>query len=268
MKNINELAAEFANGMTLEQMRAIQTIAPTTTFVRSPEAEQAEAEYWRKVFSVPAKKTQFVLPREHGQQMTYNDAKSKVWEIFKYRAQQIATIERRPFKWEFSDDDKRIMANLVKYFINDPTGDFNPAKGLFIFGRNGTGKTETMQAFARFTLENNLDKTFILSAMSGEYTRYKSDNEYDPITANTRHDRCFDEFGRFTGAVKKYGDDLDINEAIIEARYERFRRYGQLTHFIANMTPHEAEAAFSPMIFDRLRSMCTSIELKGNSKRS
>lgn len=270
MKDINQLATELANGLTLEQLRERQQASAERRphYERSQEAQQAEVEYWRMVFSTEPRKNELFVTRSTKQEMDFSDARKKFWVVLQERAARIAQIENDPaFQWVFGEDDKRIIQNLIRYFINDPSCEYPLTKGLFLFGQNGTGKTEMMQALSRFTIENDLSKTFVFSSMSDEYTRAKSDKDYDPVTINAQFDRCFDEFGRYMGPVKRFGDDLDINEAIIEARYNRFRKYGQLTHFIANMTPNEAKETFTPMIFDRLRSMCTSVEFKGQSKR-
>jgi hypothetical protein len=261
----------FNNMENLEKIRQLEeefAKRHERRFSRSPEAEQAEIEYWKKVFSKPAKLPPPFFTREFGRPMTFEQAREAFFEILKIRGNQIRHIDRDPnFTWKFDETEKHTIRNMLKYFINDPTCEYPLTKGLFIFGRNGSGKTEMMQAFERFCFTHNLEKTFVFTSMSGEYTKTKADGEYDPVMLNSRYDRCFDEFGRYTGPVKRFGDDLDINEAIIEARYDRHRRYGQITHFIANMTPSEAERTFTPMIFDRLRSMCTSIEFIGQSKR-
>lgn len=270
MKDINQIAADLANGLSLEQLRERQQATGERRIIyeRSPEAQAAEVEYWRTVFSTEPRQNQLFVCRSTKQEMGYAEAKEKFWRVLLERAYQIRQIENNPaFSWLFSDDDKRIIQNLIRYFINDPACEYPLTKGVFIFSQNGTGKTEMMQALSRFTIEHDISKTFVFSSMSDEYTRAKSDKDYDPVAINAQFDRCFDEFGRYMGAVKRFGDDLDINEAIIEARYNRFRKYGQLTHFIANMTPNEAKETFTPMIFDRLRSMCTSVEFKGQSKR-
>lgn len=270
MKDINQIAAELSNGLTLEQLRERQQAAGERRihYERSPEAQQAEVEYWRAVFSTEPRKNELFVTRSIKPEMDFTEARKKFWAILQERAARIAQIENDPtFAWQFSDEDKRIVQNLIRYFINDPACEYPLTKGLFIFGQNGTGKTEMMQALSRFTMEHDLSKTFVFSSMSDEYTRAKWDKDYYPVAINAQFDRCFDEFGRYMGPVKRFGDDLDINEAIIEARYNRFRKYGQLTHFIANMTPIEAKETFTPMIFDRLRSMCTSVEFKGQSKR-
>jgi hypothetical protein len=62
--------------------------------------------------------------------------------------------------------------------------------------------------------------------------------------------------------------NLDINEAIIEFRHERWLRHGQITHFISNMDTKQIQASgLSPMAFDRVRAMTTSVFFHGQSKR-
>jgi hypothetical protein len=156
---------------------------------------------------------------------------------------------------------------MTRYFINDPACEWPLTKGLFLFGMPGTGKTELMRVFSRFCEENMFSKQFHYCNLSETYTRAKSDKDFDPITPNVQFDRAFDEFGRHVGPVLRFGEPLDINEAIIEQRYERQRRYGQLTHFIANVTPNDIENALTPMIFDRIRAMCTGVPFSGKSKR-
>lgn len=270
MKDINQIALDLSGGLTLEDLREKQN-APRRANVaqQSEEARQAEMSYWEKVFSQGAKKqSALIVVKSIKQEMDFEDAKRKFWAILQQRAEQIRQIEGNPaFRWTFTEEEQERVRQIIKYFINDKSSIFSLHKGLFIFGQNGTGKTEIMQAFSRFTIEYDLSKTFVFCSMSDIYNLTKSDKDYDPVTINTQFDRCFDEFGRYVGPVVRYGDSLDVNEAIIEARYSRHRNYGQLTHFISNMTPNEAENSFSPMVFDRLRSMCTSVEFTGNSKR-
>lgn len=103
--------------------------------------------------------------------------------------------------------------------------------------------------------------------MSETYVKAKSEKGFDPITPNIQLDRVLDEFGRYTGAVTTFGESLDINEAILEARYPRYRHGGQLTHIIANISPNQTAPILSGMIFDRIGQMCTSVYFKGQSKR-
>ena len=269
MPDINEIARELAGGLSLDQLRERQNaqVLPTAQ-PKTPEQIAREAEYWSRVFAERPERQRTFVSRSTAQEMPYNEARSKFWACMQMRAAHIAVLENNPaFDWIVDAGFAAILRNLVKYLVNDASGDYPLTKGLFLFGQTGTGKTEVMQAAAAFADQYDLSKKFTLCSMSEVYNRTRADKEYDPVTDNQQFDRCFDEFGRNTGPVIRFGDPLDINEAIIEARYTRFRRYGQLTHFISNMTPNEAEAQFSPMVFDRLRSMCTSVVFSGPSKR-
>lgn len=268
MQDINKIAEKMAGGLSLDELRRRQSGERIQAREQTPEEIERQAQYWARVFAEKPAKTDLMICRSTAQEMQYDEAKRKFWAIMQMRAAHIATLENNPdFEWIVTPELGEQLKNLVKYFINDCTSAYPLTKGVFVFGENGTGKTEVMQAFSTFTDKFGLTKKFIFSSMSEVYNRTRADKEFDPITPNEQHDRCFDEFGRNVGPVMRFGDPLDINEALIEARYNRFRRYGQITHFIANMAPNEAEALLSPVIFDRLRSMCTSIEFTGKSKR-
>ncbi len=269
--NIDELARKLAGNLSLEELRVRQS---GRAYVAEPAKQTAEqqakaAEYWQRVFSdVAPVQTALMVSRRTVHEMDYETARRIIVDLFNERGDQIVILKNDPdFKWVFSDDDLNNLKNIVRYFINDPACALSLTKGLFLYGAPGTGKTEVMQVMERFCRENSLTKAFDFTSLSGVHIQTKAEKDYDPITKNVQYDRCFDEFGRFVGPVIRFGESLDINEALIEMRYERFKRYGQLSHFIANTTPNEMKDVFSPMIFDRLRSMCTSIHFKGESKR-
>jgi DNA replication protein DnaC len=268
MKDINEIAAKLANGMTLEDLRKRQSGDRLPIKPKTPEQIETESAYWTKVFADQPERHELYITRSTAQEMGYEEARRKFWAILQLRAAHIAIMEgNTDWQWCFDESMSAVVRNLVKYFINDSSGTYPLTKGLFVFGQNGTGKTEIMSALERFCYQYNLTKQFRFGSMSEVYNRTRSDKDYDPIADNQQFDRCFDEFGRQVGPVLRFGDPLDINESVIEARYGRFQRYGQITHFISNSTPNEAQAQFSPMVFDRLRAMCTSVIFSGESKR-
>jgi DNA replication protein DnaC len=266
-KNIDDIAFELAGNLSADQVGKRWQALEEKKWA-TPEKTEQENEYWQKVFSEDQAKPFLYVARPTKQEMTYEDARKKVWALMQLRAAHISQLENREFNWVFDDEERKRNANIVKYFINDPTCEFPLSKGLFFYGMPGTCKTEIMTAMERFCRENELSKSFELGSLSKIYVQAKSDTNFDPITSNIQFDRAFDELGRYAGPVKRFGDDLDINEGIVEQRYERMRRYGQLTHFIANLTPNDLQNVVSPMLFDRLRSMCTGVYFKGQSKRS
>lgn len=260
--NIDEIALQLAGGLSLDQLREKQAPRHTPT-PNVPQNERA-AEYLKKLQEEPGRQP-LMVSRSVRQEMDYDAARRRVWAMFQMRAAHLTQITNQDFSWNI--EDPSLLANLVKYFINDPSCAWPLTKGLFVYGLPGTGKSEFMAILSRFTNEYELSKAFHVTSMSEVYVSAKSNADFDPIGPNVQFDRALDEFGRHVGPVKRFGDDLDINEALIEARYERSRRYGQLTHLITNITPNEVAAMFSPMVFDRIRSMCTSVHFKGNSKR-
>ena len=267
-QDIDAIARDLAANLSPDQLRekweARQNLYASKT-VDSPEVTAYREKYWKRC---QTEKPALFVTRQTRQEMDYETARRKVVELLNERGDQIARIENNPaFRWVFNEEEKAIIKNLVKYFINDPTGEYPLAKGLFVYGPPGTGKTELMRIMGLFTTGENLTKAFVFTSLSDVHLKTKTDKNYDPIELNVQNDRCFDEFCRFVGPVIRFGESLDINEALIELRYERNKRYGQLTHFIANTTPNEAQNAFTAMIFDRLLSMCTSVVFRGEGKR-
>lgn len=267
--DIDALARQLANGLDLDALRerqggklatgSIPPLAETVPLTKRGRAHLASLKGERSPKPPPS--------RDLTNAMSFEVAKRKVWALFEMRAAHISQIEDRDFNWIFSEDDLYIIRNLIRYFTNDKECDWPLHKGLLLFGMAGTGKTEIMQIFERFTRENNLPKQFQLTSMSDVYVKAKSDKQFDPITPNIQLDRCLDEFLRYVGSVTSFGESIDINEAIIEGRYPRFRNGGQVTYLISNATTSEMKAALSEIVFDRIRQMCTSVYFKGESKR-
>jgi len=115
--------------------------------------------------------------------------------------------------------------------------------------------------------ENELAKAFEMANMATIYAGARANKNSDPVTPQTCLDRCFDEIGIEVGPVICYGDPLDINENIIYQRYERNRRFGQLTHFISNNDSSVTASLLSDRIVDRMRDLCQSVFYPGESHR-
>ena len=271
LTHIADLAHEAAGGKDLDQLRLDEAAYLEKRRQRRTEASAEAAEalktYWDKVFSdQPAKPSVLMVTRRTAQEMDYEEARRKFWAILQMRAAHIAVNSGNPeFKWIFTEEEAAQIANLLRYFINDPSGQYPLTKGLFVYGAPGTGKTEIMQALSRFTQEYDLTKKFEFVSMSAVYDRARKGA--DEVSTQEQQDRCFDEFGRITGTVLQYGNPIDLNESVLEARYIRHQRYGQLTHLITNATPNSTKQMFTPALHDRIRSMCTGVLFSGASKR-
>lgn len=269
--DINAIADKLASGLSLEDMRRRQAEFANSHGVRQaqPAEIEKEAEYWKNVFAEKPKRPEgLFVCRPTRQEMDFLEARREFWHMMQIRQEEIRLLDNNPdFVWVLDNNLPFILSNLVKYFINDCTCKWPLTKGIFAYGNTGTGKSEIFRVMADFTKKHGLTKAFVMTEMTDVFNRTRQDKKYDPIEAIQQHERCLDEFGRNVGPVLRFGEPLEVNESIIEARYGRFKRYGQITHLIANMVPNEAEAMFSPVVFDRLRHMCTSVHFEGVSKR-
>lgn len=265
------LARQYAGGIGPAELAKRFEQAADRSTNRGPEPTPEQAEYtrayWANVFAERQPKSpDFQVVRVARIELDYEEARRRVWALFHQRAMQLAGKTGKEY-WKFDAAERAILSGLIRYFINDPDGPYDPQKGLFVYGMPGTGKTEIMRIMAHFTTTSGLSKAFRFGSMSDLYVKSRTDDTFDPITSSVQFNRCFDELGRYTGPVMRFGNPIDINEAIIEQRYTRWQNYGQMTHFIANATPNDAATMFTSMLFDRLRAMCTSVEFPGESKR-
>jgi len=263
---IDKLALELAKGLTLEDLRARQNAARKSNAETSQEAAAALQAYWNKVYSTTRREAK--NKRSYGQIMAYSEARKIVADLLNFRADEIEGISGAPFAWDIPKDSElaATIRGLIQYFINDPECPWPLNKGLLVYGLPGAGKTEMMRIMMSFCLMVDSPKKFSWSSMTNVYTLARTDKTYDFMQAAT-FDRCLDEFLRHTGNVNYFGDQVDINEHLIETRYTRNRTYGQLTHFITNGDTNTVQELLSAPAFDRVRGMCTGVLFPGGSKR-
>jgi len=256
LESMKAAAERFAN--RLEYRRQ-----PTT-----PEQQQKTIDHWEKVFSEPQKPDGLRVICRTAKECDYNKARAVFIEVMEKRADEIAVITANPnFKWVWSKEQGAVIKILIQWLINDPDCPISLSKGPFVYGLPGTGKTEITQALAKTSERLELTKQFKYTSMSAEYVRAKNDSGYDAVAPNIQANRCLDEFGRHTGDTIQWGNKTDLNESIIEERYTRFMRYGQITIIISNGDTKEVSGLFTPMVSDRLRAMCTGVMMPGDSKR-
>jgi len=263
-QNIDELARQLSAGLTLDQMREKQNALAAGRRYIHDEGDEARAKLraYAAQVKAPRRENALVVVRStRPEKIAYEAAKRAVWKILCERGEQLNRV------FTFTDEQKPVVANLVRYFINDPACEYDLKKGIYLYGKIGSGKTEIMQALSRFTKENELSKAFEMSNMAQIYAGCRADKNSDPIAPNTCLDRCFDEIGKDIGPVLMYGEPLDINETLIYARYERNRKYGQLSHFVSNFQPIDIMQMLSERVTSRMKDLCTSIEYPGTDLR-
>lgn len=196
--------------------------------------------------------------------MDYEIAKRIVWKIGN------AVLAERGRKWEIEDEQKEVIESLVRYFINDPEGRLDVNRGIYLWGNVGRGKTflfEVMKAFAdavpitpkRFriaTCTEIADKLLWNKGETGDQM------------ANYHHGSwMFDDLGNEPGAVKSYGNEVQVMERLLVARYQRFTDGLCITHVTSNDKPDEIEGKYGTRFYDRAKEMFNFVYLRGNTKR-
>lgn len=252
---IRELATRFGTGSQLD-------IAARPKTQEQIEAEEA---YSKKLAAAMSPKR--VTEISFSQQVDYATACDEFRKIREERWEIKRRSSNPDFAWSFSPEDKAIIGQLIRYFINDPVCIWSLTKGLWLWSGVGVGKTEIVQLMSKFTKKLNLSKSFNFVNMSEEYDTARNDKNCNNLDKLIQGNKCFDEFLYRHGDVNSYGNKINLNESIIESRYIRNQKYGQITHLISNVSPLESETILNARITDRLMEMCTVVEWKGESKR-
>ena len=263
--DINEIARKAANGRTLEDLQRSMSASVTAKTAHQPNIE-AIREYSNTVFA--ERRTRAKFEGHNEQEMDAQEAVEQFRELVKERAVQLAVFKNNPnFKILFSPEQGVIIRDLILWFINCGESRYRLDKGPYLYGSFGTFKTELMLLFQKFAEHNRLRKRFEFVNIEGQYTKAVAESDFDMVMPNTYLNRCFDEFGRRILVLNRYGNQVLVNDAIIEARYQRFKQYGQISMFISNFEPNHAKTVLSPVAFDRLLEMAQSISWPGESMR-
>lgn len=177
-----------------------------------------------------------------------------------------------------NESNKKILVIFLAYF----TGDFemlekyniNPNKGIYLCGDYGTGKTLIFSAFNEFTnfLWVNKFKFFSVidiiaeTAKNGVQSIEKFQKNFSDGNTNAFH--CYiDDIASVNEKVNHFGNQYNIMELLILARYEALTKYRKLTFFSSNLYPKQLKQIYNERIIDRLREMCNIIEITGKTLR-
>ena len=274
MDNINEIAHRAANGATLEQLREkaekreqrLKENAFGRIVTRTPDQEMEykakEREYWDRTFGTNKKMRSFGLP-ELKQEMAYEEARAQVKKMIVERAYEIAVQKGLPqYRFEFTVQQGEVIAELIRWCINAPCS-IDLAKGIYLYGNPGIGKTEIMRILSEFTQKNRLSKAFTFTNLAHKYDRAVCDDRIDLIGSMSQFPRCLDEFALKKSPIFRYGNKIDANDGIIMERYMRFKKYRQVTILVSNYDTNHTKDILSEMAFDRMKEMVKSVHFPG-----
>jgi len=181
-----------------------------------------------------------------------------------------------PEKYIVDAENSAVIEQLLKYFILDPTCKFSLRKGIFLMGGYGTGKTNLMTQFSKFTMEQGLSTSFQVERFSKIAANVVKDGAIS-IGEYSSSNFCFDEMIMSEKNRKSWGNKVAPLEDLINERYVRFTKQTSApTHFTSNVDFFAQASSqdyaslksnYEEGVLDRLRQMATPVYLGGSSRR-
>lgn len=173
----------------------------------------------------------------------------------------------------FKDEEKSIIQNLIRYFINDTSGDYSIYKGVYIYGNFGTGKSKLMQLMHHFTHAMQFNEFANVSYKSIFHEVQKDGFKKIP-KLKAKQDMRIDDLGFAKETmVQSYGNKADLLEMIIHSRYELWQTHGYRTYYTSNLPISSAktniniEQMYGIGIAGRITDSCNVILYNFNQHR-
>ena len=165
------------------------------------------------------------------------------------------------FKVETSEL-KLIYKNALLYFRGDERSEWDLNKGLFIHGGTGSGKSIFFEIFKKYTAKLN-HNSFIQSKQTkivaevakkgiAELEKYVKDRM--PVIL------YIDDFGSANSIIQHFGNEFDVMDELIQARYDEFIKSGAITHITTNVKPADFKEKFNERITSRMHQMFNVIK--------
>ena len=194
----------------------------------------------------------------------------------KYLLQEEANryFETKRKRFEVDEFNTKALNLICKYFSNDITfekthkGDLT--KGLFLYGKNGIGKTSLFKIIQIISRKHKLKQLWYPIISTSEVVhKFNTDKFKDYIIKKYSNGiYMFDDLGAENEANNTYvfGKE-DIFIKILEARYDAFISKGTITHITSNLSMSQISDRYGKRVEDRFYEMFNFIEIKGESRR-
>ena len=188
-----------------------------------------------------------------------------VWNLILQLGQKLMPVD---VEFTLVDERNEFYRQMIYYFFNDPKFKGDLARGLFIHGRKGTGKSMAVKIFNHFSFNNMLQITKCFSSYvcdnivtEFEQTGMKKITEYN--TGN----KHFDELGDEVRNAVFFGTTRNIMKYILSVRNNLFVNTGKITIITSNYAQEHIGKLYDVRIEDRWNEMFNDIVLDGESLR-
>lgn len=170
--------------------------------------------------------------------------------------------------FNFDENNKGLIRNLMYYFANDGRCEWPLSKGLLLTGTTGTGKTMLFKVFRKLLREYlpNNPKSFSIAHCRECYDNFAA-RQRQGLESYIQGNWCFDDLGDEELEYRHFGNTVCIMEQLLSERDKKFCIGVGYTFITTNLDPEEINVRYGPRIFDRLRQMVTFIQVAGDSRR-
>lgn len=167
----------------------------------------------------------------------------------------------------YTETEKEIIRNLIKYFLNDGTGKYDIKKGIYMYGFYGSGKTQLLQLFQAFTNLLNYNKF--------DKINYKILNDKIKIQGIkaaeniSKYNNLFvDDLGFLNESkINSFGNTYDLLMSIVNERYEKWFYSNIKTFYTTNILIDNIKEIYGEGISGRIIDSCNLIKFTETNHR-
>ncbi len=178
-------------------------------------------------------------------------------------------------KFQLPEELKPTVNALFRWCMRLP-GDLDPAKGLWLWGDIGTGKSTMIQIINYFAAQVRPEEKigynmhplpfciYIRKAteIADSYQRGGADGVYRYITTERL---CIDDLGAENRTTAHYGIPTNVVGDLLSRRYDRRERFQ--TFVTTNISPEQIAEIYGERVYDRCGEMFNFVHFSGYSFR-
>ncbi|MBD2753820.1 P-loop NTPase family protein [Spirosoma validum] len=196
------------------------------------------------------------------QALPFDEAQFIVQAIYE---NDLANRARTPY---WTEETFKVVDDVTKYFIGDPTGPISLTKNLYVYGAVGVGKTYLFRMMSILCDVVPINEMRFSMVGSKRLMRtIKNDQSLKALSRIDQGNWLIDDLGAEKRWTKLYAEDVDPMDELINSVYEAYIDNGKKTHWTSNKEPDELEAIYGTRNYDRFTEMNESVFFPGESIR-